>query len=91
LESYVRKNAVFAIASIYQKDESLIPDAPELLVKFLEEENDQTAKRNAFAALSSISHDTALSYLSGIFESVPNADELLELVYLEFIRKDAPQ
>lgn len=48
-----------------------------------------TAKRNAFAALSTISHETALSYLSGIFDSVPNADELLELVYLEFIRKDS--
>lgn len=87
--AYVRKTAAFAIASIYQRDESLIPDAPELLVKFLEEENDITAKRNAFAALSSISPETTLSYLSGIFESIVNADELLQLEYLAFIRKDS--
>ena len=37
--AYVRKNAVFAIASIYQHLEQLIPDAPELLMNFLEEEN----------------------------------------------------
>lgn len=87
--AYVRKQATFAIASIYQTNPELIPDAPELLLKFLEEENETAAKRNAFAALSNISHDTALSYLSGIFDSIPNADELLQLVYLEFIRKDS--
>lgn len=87
--AYVRKNAVWAIASIYQHLESLIPDAPDLLLNFLEEENDATCKRNAFAALSSISHDKTLEYLSGVFDSVPNHDELLQLAELEFIRKDA--
>lgn len=87
--AYVRKNAVFAIASIYQHMQSLLPDAPELIQNFLEEESDHTCKRNAFAALMSISHEKALEYLSGVFESIPNADELLQLVELEFIRKDA--
>ncbi|KAI5251899.1 Coatomer, beta subunit [Aureobasidium subglaciale] len=87
--SYVRKNAVFAIASIYQHNEALMPDAPELLQTFLESESDATCKRNAFAALISISHDQALEYLSSVFEGIPNADELLQLVELEFIRKDA--
>ncbi|THX20177.1 Coatomer, beta subunit [Aureobasidium pullulans] len=87
--SYVRKNAVFAIASIHQHNEALMPDAPELLQAFLESESDATCKRNAFAALISISHDQALEYLSSVFEGIPNADELLQLVELEFIRKDA--
>ncbi|KAJ9647771.1 coatomer subunit beta [Coniosporium tulheliwenetii] len=87
--AYVRKNAVFAIASIYQHMEALIPDAPELIQNFLEEENDHTCKRNAFAALASISHEKAMEYLSGVFDGIPNADELLQLVELEFIRKDA--
>ncbi|OCL05114.1 Coatomer, beta subunit [Glonium stellatum] len=87
--AYVRKNAVFAIASIYQHLEQLIPDAPELLMNFLEEENDHTCKRNAFAALASISHEKALEYLSAVFDGIPNADELLQLAELEFIRKDA--
>ena len=87
--SYVRKNAVFAIASIYQHSESLMPDAPELIQAFLESESDNTCKRNAFAALLGISHEKALEYLSGVFEGIPNASELLQLVELEFIRKDA--
>jgi coatomer subunit beta len=69
----------------------LIPDAPELLQNFLEGESDPTCKRNAFAALSSMSHDKALEYLSSAFDAIPNADELLQLVELEFIRKDAVQ
>ena len=89
--AYVRKNAVFAISSIYQHSESLIPDAPELLQNFLEGESDHTCKRNAFAVLSAINHEKALEYLSGAFEAIPNADELLQLVELEFIRKDAVQ
>ncbi|KAM3074191.1 coatomer subunit beta [Clarireedia jacksonii] len=89
--AYVRKNAVFAIASIYQHSEHLIPDAPELLATFLETESDHTCKRNAFAALVSISNDKALAYLSSVFDGIPNADELLQLVELEFIRKDAVQ
>lgn len=89
--SYVRKNAVFAIASIYQHSESLMPDAPELIQAFLESESDNTCKRNAFAALLGISHEKALEYLSGVFEGIPNASELLQLVELEFIRKDAIQ
>ncbi|PSR92135.1 adaptin N terminal region-domain-containing protein [Coniella lustricola] len=89
--AYVRKNAVFAIASIYQHSPSLIPDASDLIATFLESESDPTCKRNAFAALASIDHAKALVYLSSIFEGIPNAEELLQLVELEFIRKDAVQ
>ncbi|KAI4864175.1 Coatomer, beta subunit [Hypoxylon rubiginosum] len=89
--AYVRKNAVFAVASIFQHSPSLIPDASDLIATFLEGENDATCKRNAFAALASIDHDKALAYLSSAFEGIPNAEELLQLVELEFIRKDAIQ
>ncbi|GAW20085.1 hypothetical protein EKO27_g8299 [Xylaria grammica] len=89
--AYVRKNAVFAVASIHQHSPSLIPDAPDLIATFLDGESDATCKRNAFAALSSIDHDKSLAYLSNVFEGIPNAEELLQLVELEFIRKDAIQ
>jgi coatomer subunit beta len=69
--------------------EQLMPDAPDLLFNFLEDENDPTCKRNAFAALMSISHDKSLEYLSKVFDGIPNAEELLQLAELEFIRKDA--
>lgn len=89
--AYVRKNAVFAVASIFQHSESLIPDAPELIYTFLEAESDSTCKRNAFAAIASISHEKALEYLCTVFDGIPNTDELLQLVELEFIRKDSVQ
>ncbi|CAK7262938.1 coatomer subunit beta [Sporothrix epigloea] len=89
--AYVRKNAVFAIASIFQHSPTLIPDAAELLATFIETETDPTCKRNGFASLASISHDSALAYLTSVFDSVPNAEELLQLSEIEFIRKDAVQ
>ncbi|MCJ1475631.1 coatomer subunit beta [Lambiella insularis] len=89
--AYVRKTAVFAISSIYQLSEALIPDAPDLISSFLETESDHTCKRNAFAALTTISHQKALEYLSTTFDGIPNVDELLQLVELDFIRKDAVQ
>ncbi|KAF7713143.1 Coatomer beta subunit [Penicillium ucsense] len=89
--AYVRKNAAWAVASIFQHSESLIPDAPELLQIFLEAESDGTCKRNAFAALMSISHEKALEYLGTTFDTIPNTDELLQLAELEFLRKDAVQ
>ena len=87
--AYVRKNAVYAVASIFQHSPNLIPDAPEIIANLLESETDQTCKRNAFAALSTISHEKALEYLSTVFDGIPSADELIQLVEIEFIRKDA--
>ncbi|KAF2496069.1 coatomer subunit beta [Lophium mytilinum] len=87
--AYVRKNAVFAVAAIYTYLESLMPDAPDILLTFLEEENDHTCKRNAFAALATISPEKALEYLSSVFDSIANHDELLQLEELLFIRRDA--
>lgn len=66
-----------------------MPDAPDLLTTFLDDESDPTCKRNAFAALVSISHEKALEYLSTVFDAIPNHEELLLLAELEFIRKDA--
>lgn len=89
--AYVRKNAVLAIAAIHQHSESLIPDAPELLLNFLETESDHTCERNAFASLIAVSHEKALEYLDRKFNGILNAHELVQLLYLEFIRKDAVQ
>ncbi len=87
----MRKNAVYAVASIFQHSPTLIPDAADLISTFLEGESDPTCKRNGFSALASISHEKALAYLSTVFDGIPNAEELLQLVELEFIRKDAVQ
>src|SRR2546423_4836595 len=77
--------------SIFQSNESLIPDAPELIENFLAGESDTTCKRNAFVALMTISPPRALTYLSNTFDSIPNVDELLQLVEIEFIRRDSAE
>lgn len=87
--AYVRKNSVLAIQSIFSHSEHLIPDAPDLILAFLQTESDNTCKRNAFAALSAISHEKALEYLNSVFDGIANLDELTQLVLIEFIRKDA--
>ncbi|OZJ02582.1 hypothetical protein BZG36_04188 [Bifiguratus adelaidae] len=86
--SYVRKNAVFAIHSIYKHSDYLIPDAPQLIYAFLQAEADMTCKRNAFAMLSNTAQDLAVDYLVANFSNVPGWDELLQLAAIELIRKD---
>ncbi|KAG9046279.1 coatomer subunit beta [Tulasnella sp. UAMH 9824] len=86
--SYVRKNAVFTIYSIYKEFESLIPDAPELIQTFLAAESDMTCKRNAFVFLANCAMPRAVEYLLSVYEQIPSLDELMQLSFIELIRKD---
>ena len=87
--SYVRKNAVFAIYSIYILADHLIPDAPELVLSFLAAENDTICKRNAFVVLSNINHDQAVQYILENYDAIPSMDQSLQSAIIEFIRTDA--
>lgn len=87
--AYVRKNAIFALYSIYRVSNHLIPDAPELLYSFLLEEFDSVCKRNAFVCLSDLSRDATLLYIQDNVYQIENLDSLLQLAFVEFIRKDA--
>ncbi|KAI8461380.1 coatomer beta subunit [Phakopsora pachyrhizi] len=86
--SFVRKNAVFAVYSIYQAFDYLIPDAPELVQTFLAVESDVTCKRNAFIMLVNTSPVRAIEYLLQIYDQVPLLDELMQQAVIELIRKD---
>ena len=68
--SYVRRNAVLAIFTIYKNFDFLIPDGPELVANFLEAEQDMSCKRNAFMMLIHADQDRALNYLSSCIEQV---------------------
>lgn len=87
--SFVRKNAVMSVWTIYQDHEHLIPDAPELLDTFLAAESDSTCKRNAFTALCHISQPTAVRYLLSQADQVSGMDEIMQMAVIELIRKDA--
>lgn len=68
--SYVRRNAVLAIYTIYRNFDQLIPDAPELIASFLEREQDMSCKRNAFIMLIHTDQERALSYLTSCIDQV---------------------
>ncbi|KAL0563246.1 coatomer subunit beta, partial [Marasmius crinis-equi] len=86
--SYVRKNAVFAVYSIYREFENLIPDAPELMMTFLAAETDSTCKRNAFVFLANCALGKAVEWIASVSESIPAMDEQLQLSIVEVIRLD---
>ncbi|KAJ7578395.1 coatomer protein [Mycena floridula] len=86
--SYVRKNAVFAVYSIYKEFEHLIPDAPELMLTFLIAETDSTCKRNAFVFLAHCSMQKAVEYIFSVYDTIPGMDETLQMSIIEVIRTD---
>ncbi|KAG8811073.1 coatomer subunit beta [Serendipita sp. 399] len=86
--SYVRKNAVLAILTIYQSFEHLIPDAPELIQTFITTESDTTCKRNAFVFLINVAPSKAVEYTLTVYDQIGSFDELMQLVIIELIRKD---
>ncbi|ANB12107.1 Sec26p [Sugiyamaella lignohabitans] len=88
--AYVRKNAVFTVYSIASHSaDHLIPDATELIKIFLDNETDATCKRNAFIALSNLSRDDAFEFVQKNHTNISGLEELLQLAFIEFIRKDA--
>lgn len=86
--AYVRKYAIFAIYSIYQVSDHLIPDAPEIINDFLLVETDPTCKRNAFISLGNLDREAALRYIQENISSLSSIDSLLQLAFIEFFRKD---
>ncbi|XP_026491728.1 coatomer subunit beta [Vanessa tameamea] len=85
--SYVRRNAVLAIFTIYRNFEFLIPDAPELVGTFLEGEQDMSCKRNAFLMLLHAEQERALAYLAERLDHVHAFGDILQLVIVELIYK----
>ncbi|KAG2022462.1 coatomer beta subunit [Coprinopsis cinerea AmutBmut pab1-1] len=86
--SYVRKNAVFALYSIYREFENLVPDAAELMTTFLAAETDSACKRNAFVFLAHVATDKAVEYILNLGDNVGGLDEALQMSIIEVIRLD---
>ncbi|KAK1403711.1 Coatomer subunit beta [Heracleum sosnowskyi] len=87
--SYIRRNAILAIMTIYKlpHGDQLLADAPEMIEKVLTTEQDQSAKRNAFLMLFSCAQERAINYLLTHVDRISEWGELLQLVVLELIRK----
>ncbi|WFC98855.1 coatomer subunit beta [Malassezia yamatoensis] len=89
--SYVRKNAVMTIMTIYQRHEQLLSDAPEIIEEFLESESDTTCKRNAFMMLVNTDPERAVKYLSRIAPQISTMEELMQLAVIQLVRRVAKQ
>ncbi|KAF9516542.1 hypothetical protein BS47DRAFT_1380944 [Hydnum rufescens UP504] len=87
--SYVRKNAVFAVLTIYREFESLIPDGPELMQTFLAAETDTTCIRNALVFLTNCALPKAVEKLLSSIDQIPSWDEQMQMAAIEVIRKDS--
>ena len=85
--SYVRRNAVLAIYTIYQNFDQLIPDGPEVILEFLQSEKDNSCKRNAFMFLKAADQDKALEYLASCIDQVSTFNEILQLQIVELVYK----
>ena len=86
--SYVRKNAVLAVYSIYRSFEQLIPDAPELMQTFLAAESDTTCKRNAFIFLGNCATPKAVEWVLSVYDQILGFEDLMQLAVIDMIRKD---
>ncbi|AGO10343.1 AaceriABL112Wp [[Ashbya] aceris (nom. inval.)] len=87
--AYVRKYAILAVYSIFKVSDHLIPDAREIINSFLAAETDPVCKRNAFVALSELDREAALQYLQENITTMDVLDSLLQVAFIEFIRRDA--
>lgn len=87
--AYVRKSAVFALYSIFKVSDHLIPDAADDIFNFLYNETDSVCKRNAFVCLGDLNREAALQYIQDNIQIIDTLDPLLQLAFIEFIRKDS--
>ncbi|CAN3374311.1 hypothetical protein DIURU_000810 [Diutina rugosa] len=87
--AYVRKNAVFALYSIYKVSDHLCPDADEVIYQFLADEFDSVCKRNAFVCLGDLNREMALAYIQANIGVIETLDPLIQLAFIEFIKRDA--
>lgn len=85
--SYVRKNAVLAVYSVAASFPDLIPDAAELVDKFIAAESNPGAQRNAFLMLINQDKDRAISFLAGVISNITSLSEGFQLLTLELVRK----
>jgi coatomer subunit beta len=86
--AYVRRNAALAIYSIHKSfGEQLLPDGAELMEKFIQSEQDTSARRNAFLMLFNEAENIAIDFLSDHIDDIQKFGDGFALLVLELTRK----
>lgn len=85
---YVRKNAALAVFHAHKLHaETLIPDGPEIMAHFLQQETDVAARRNAFLMLFNENEDLAIQFLAHNMDDVGKYGDGFALLVLELTRR----
>lgn len=79
--SYVRRYAAMAVDAIYRlpKGEHMLADAPEMMERFLQSEQDLSARRNAFLFLCNHAPERAIQYLMSQLDSIATWGDILQV------------
>jgi len=84
----VRRNAIFAVWNIYERNEMLLPDGPELIEQVLAAETDADCQRNAFLMLAQTEPGRASAYYESIAGRLETLDGALQLAIVAFMLSD---
>lgn len=85
---YVRKNAALAIFHAHRLfGDELLPDGPEIMQDFINNETDVAARRNAFLMMFNEAEDLAIQYLARNIDLVPTFGDGFALLVLELTRR----
>ena len=85
---YVRKNAALAIFHAHKlHGETLIPDGPEIIAHFLQQETDVACRRNAFLMLYNENEELAIDFLARNMDDVGKYGDGFALLVLELTRR----
>lgn len=86
--SYVRRNAALAVYSITKTfGDQLLPDGAERMEKFIMDESDVSARRNAFLMLFNEAESIALDFLAENMDNIATFGDGFALLVLELSRK----
>ncbi len=86
--SYVRRNAALAIYSIHKGfGDQFLPDAAELMEKFISQESDVSSRRNAFLMLFNEAETIAIDFLADHIDDIKKYGDGFALLVLELTRK----
>lgn len=86
--SYVRRNAALTVYCVHKAfGDQLLPDGPELMEKFIMQETDISARRNAFLMLFNEAETIAIDFLSEHVDDIKKYGDGFALLVLELTRK----